>query len=180
MIPNDGMVPAEFHIWGVIKLGRHKNGTQYTKTILDRGFSIDVPSKAVLQSSNFSCTREETEIDLVVLPTSFFFGENIITRRELHEKAQKLYGLLTCPPEVGPALRLAHRHQNKDEILYVEMDPIFVPLTDRDPDKCHLSFVVVSMRSNGHHSSWLRSWDGRGGHAYRPEDLHVFMRPRPK
>jgi hypothetical protein len=180
MIPNDTMMPADFPVWRTIKLGMYQSGAAYLEALSEDGFAVDDRAKLVLQSPDFVCAPEPTLVDLIVAPGTEFFFERIAYRNELQERAQEEFGLLLCPAEVGPVLRLSLFEQKANEILYVEMDPITVYVDDRDLGHQRATFAVVNLQYGNTFIKELRGWNGKPDHAYRPEHLHVFMRPRPK
>ena len=113
---------AQFPTWRTITLGKEKTGIAYIKALSASRMPIHKDVREVLNSSEFSTSSIETDVDLVVL-TPVQLGLNQGTDFDVIRKRIEVVGLKLCPAEVGPALRLAYRDQPLGELLYIATDP---------------------------------------------------------
>lgn len=105
---------------------------------------------------------EDLRIDLGLTEDIEEFGS--VSTQEVWRRAREL-GLLLCPAEVGPYLRLAETDQSNLDQYFIGMEPI----------DCDGYSVVFELG----HSDWLfiGSHDADPGSYWFADDLIVFMLP---
>ena len=119
---------STFNLWRTIKLGTGLvTADDFRRALKAAGHGIGVWANDILGQRAFTASTKETEVDLVVVSVAELGFPNGATRQEIYRKAQEL-GLILCPPEVGPQLRLQYPDQPLNERLLIGMEPI----TDSD------------------------------------------------
>ena len=151
--------PIEMPVWKTVKLGTCKTPDEYRKALKKVGRRIGDLGDDIL--GRITCSKEEVDLDLVVLSVSDLGLKNSARYADICAKAQKL-GLELCPAEVGPALRLQYGDQPKDEWLHV--------LTT---DRSGLDEFTVE---NDGGELWLSGYDGPFEGVLDFESFFVFGR----
>lgn len=150
----------DFPVWKTITLGTFKSvdGLQaalrefYLREI--RGLSSFTSMEySLLRHGDFSPAPTSTEVDLVkVSPTDLGFVDTyeygkprpIVFLSDMVSRALE-YGLVVCPCEVGPQLRLQYENQPDNEWLEIVMKPLLVP---NGEFPLHMVFSVISYCTN--------------------------------
>jgi len=114
-----------------------------------------------------SSADKETEIDLVVVSNDDLGVKKGAYFKDTYKRALEL-GLVLCPNEVGPQLRLQYTDQPMGEWLLIAMDPI----EDSDGD---LSVFRVGRDGVG---AWLFGYYGHSGRRWSADSRFVFALPR--
>ncbi len=165
-----GLMPREkipnFPIWGSIKLGLHKSARAYCKEMKKAGVHIDPLAKDILDSSCFTVSKTETEVDIVIVSNADLGFEKGASHSTTCARAEE-FGLELCPAEVGPALRLAsYTGLLRGKWVIVAMNPI----TDSKGDYCVFDMVHI------HTGPWLNATRVHPN-PFRREGVHfAFMR----
>jgi hypothetical protein len=112
---------ADLPIWRTVALGAQPGVVRLREALQTPPFSLGDAASEIVGKS-LGGAREV--VGLVVLSVSEIgFDENGATLADVHARARQL-GFRLCPPEVGPALRLAYRDQPVGEFLHIAMKPI--------------------------------------------------------
>jgi hypothetical protein len=107
-----------------LKLGTFKNWGELKRAIEEAGMSISDRADDMADQPEFVLALEQAEVKLVcpsVSDLGFPEGSNY---RRIRDRAREL-GLFSCPPEVGPQLRLQCINQ-PSELIVIAMEPIIV------------------------------------------------------
>lgn len=116
-------IVCSFPTWKTIKLGTLKNVDAIRQALKAQGYSIGSWADDILGMPAFTVSQEETQLDLVVVTVSELGFKNGATRKDIYDRAFE-QGLLLCPSEVGPQLRLQYADQPMGEWMLVAMEPI--------------------------------------------------------
>jgi len=95
--------------WKTIELGIQSNVDGYREALKQNGFRIsdkanDIMGKLIVMNQSYT-------VDLVFVTVAELGFPAGATREDIYKRALSL-GLSLCPPEVGPALRLAYPDQS--------------------------------------------------------------------
>ncbi|MEK7149603.1 MAG: hypothetical protein AAB757_01345 [Patescibacteria group bacterium] len=113
-----------FPVWKTIKLGTDlKLADDFRKALKANGHRIDDWGNDILGKPAFTTADKETEIDLAVVSNAELGFKEGACVKDTYKRALEL-GLVLCPNEVGPQLRLQYTNQPMGEWLLVAMDPI--------------------------------------------------------
>ena len=157
-----------FPIFKTIKLGTGlKTVDDFRKALKANGQRIGDWGNDILGKPAFTMADKETEIDLVVVSNADLGFKEGAYLKDTYKRALEL-GLVLCPNEVGPQLRLQYTDQPMNEWLLVAMEPIKVS------DGALLVFYVV--RNDG--GSWLHGHNGHPGNRRYAGNRFVFALPR--
>lgn len=157
-----------FPVWKTIKLGTGlKTADDFRKTLKAGGHRIGDWGNDILSKPDFKVSDKEAEIDLVIVSNVDLGFKEGACLRDTYKRALKL-GLVLCPNEVGPQLRLQYTDQPMDEWLLIAMDSIKNSVGD-------LSVFDVVRYDSG---SWLFGDDGRPDDFWDSDDRFVFVLPR--
>jgi hypothetical protein len=113
----------------------------------------------------FMVSQEPTSVELVLMTVAELGFKTGAKRSDIYQRALEL-GFELCPPEVGPALRLAYADQPKNEWIWIGMEPI----TDSDGDPS--VFDVVRDGDD----RWLNASCGHPDYVWGGIDRCVFVR----
>ncbi len=105
-----------------IILGGQPNANGYCQDLRTGDFRITKHAFDLILAPTFTVSATALAVDLFVVPSTEL-ELRFPTDTEVYEAGQ-LRGLQLCPPEVGPALRLAYPDQPEYEYLYLAMSPI--------------------------------------------------------
>ena len=144
---------STFNLWRTIKLGTGlMTADDFRRALKAAGHGIGDWANYILGQRAFTASTKETEVDLVMVSVSELGFPNGATRQEIYQKAQEL-GLMLCPAEVGPQLRLQYPDQPLDQGFLIGMEPI----ADSD------GYPGVFRVGRGGGGSWLGSDYGYAG-----------------
>lgn len=141
MITNDG---SQFPTWKTIKLGTHSTVEELKDAIINAGHGLISWSAPILDEIAYKLATEEYELDLVKVTGRMLGFRNRAFRKEIFNSAV-VRGLIVCPAEVGPQLRLQYSEQPKGEIIHVAMEPI----------RSYYDIPRVFSVGRNHNGSWL-------------------------
>ncbi len=130
------------------------------KTEIKQKNIISKYAEFLLDSKDFTTSKNIEDIDLVRLTVKDLGFPSGATTDEIYKRAEEL-GLELCPPEVGPALRMAY---SVGEHLRIAMKQI----TDRGGDP-----GVFSLRRNGD-GLWLSASDAKPAYRWYAGSNFVF------
>ena len=157
-----------FPVWKTIKLGTDlKLADDFRKALKANGHRISDWGSDILGKPAFTVATKETEIDLAVVSNADLGFKEGDCLKNTHKRALEL-GLVLCPNEVGPQLRLQYANQPIDEWLLVAMDPI------KDSDGVLRLFNV----ERDGYGSWLYGFIGHSDYFWHGFDRFVFALPR--
>ncbi|HRY76966.1 MAG TPA: hypothetical protein P5524_02290 [Candidatus Paceibacterota bacterium] len=112
----------EFVIFKTITLGVYQSVSAYREALEKAGFRIGAWASDVLNGIQVS--QSQVQLDLVALSVADLGFKEAVQPDQIYARAKEL-GLELCPPEVGPALRLAYPDQPQGEWLGIAMELIF-------------------------------------------------------
>lgn len=193
------MIAKKFPIWKTIKLGTFKTVEEMQNAL--REFNrratewlpaFSQPDYSLIYHPDFALAPAPTEVDVVRVtcedlgfvdpnehgkPLQCFHLSDLVARgREC--------GLIECPAEVGPQLRLQHEDQRDGESIEIVMAPLFVP---NGQQFLHSVFVVdstcVSLHSPYSHHKTLHPLTAGprgeiGDERFFGNKFYLFMLPR--
>lgn len=107
-----------------IKLGIGANsGWELRSELLQKGIEVVGRAKELLEDKDFVVAKRETTIQLIVISVEDLGLENGGRYDDICLRINEL-GLMLCPAEVGPQLRLQYPEQPQDEWLTILMKPL--------------------------------------------------------
>lgn len=116
----------ELTTWKRIKLGTGlESAADFQRAIEEAGCKISYWGRNPINSSHFNVSSQETEVELVMVSNEDLGFESGAKEVETYARAKEL-GLVLCPSEVGPQLRLQYKDQPAGTILHIAMEPIIV------------------------------------------------------
>jgi hypothetical protein len=114
---------ARFQAWRRTTLGSY-NGVDAYRDALDAAkIKIGDVANEVLGRPAFSYVREKTDVELTVVSAAQLGVESESALVDVYGRARQI-GLVLCPAEVGPQLRLDYRDQPLGESLIIAMEPV--------------------------------------------------------
>ncbi|OGZ32058.1 MAG: hypothetical protein A3H02_02710 [Candidatus Niyogibacteria bacterium RIFCSPLOWO2_12_FULL_41_13] len=158
----------KFKTWKTIKLGTGLKATDdFRKVLNDNGFDISDWASDILGKPAFTVAAEKTEVDLVKVTVAELGFKKGARRDQIYKRTKEL-GLVLCPPEVGPQLRLQYQDQPNGEWILVGMKPI--------TGSC--GYLLVFRVERGDSGLWLNSYWSSFAYVWSPDDWWVFCLPR--
>lgn len=157
--------PKDFPIWRTITIGTDDKKS-LRKKLKDGGFYVFDWASDILGKRDCTISKEETELDLVVVSVAELGYKNGATTQQIYDRAEEL-GLELCPAEVGPQLRVAYTDQPKGEWIHVAMKSI------KDSDGDLLTFYVGR---GGDGVRYLDAYYVAPDHRWGFDDHFVFVR----
>ncbi|MDO8493130.1 MAG: hypothetical protein Q7S19_01120 [bacterium] len=115
--------------WKTITLGTGlKTGKEFLYALQKKGCGVSYYAMKMIESPTFASkiAPKELKIDLVVVEVADLDLKNGGTIKDIYTRAAKR-GLLPCPAEAGPQLRMQYRDQPVGERLVIAMDSIDLP-----------------------------------------------------
>ena len=110
---------------------------------------------------------EATEVDLVKVTVAELGFTKGARRDQIYERAKEL-GLVLCPSEVGPQLRLQYQDQPSGDWVFIGMEPI-------NASDSHPCVFSAGCYASG---LWLDGGWGRPDDVWFPVVPWVLVRPR--
>jgi hypothetical protein len=123
----DGRVTTGIATWKTITLGLHADVDALRDALKAMGCGIGDLAGDALDQPEFPLRTTRADVDLVVLSVAELGFDADAPMAAICARAARL-GLLLCPAEVGPQLRLQYPDQRVGEFLHIAMEPI---VTDR-------------------------------------------------
>lgn len=156
-----------FPLWKTIMLGTHDSAGGLREALNTAGFGVGDLAREALNRLVLTA-RPSTRLDLVVV-SGFEIGLTAANASlaEICSRAAAL-GLMLCPAEVAPQLRLQYPDQPAGEFLRVAMAPVATSRGD-------VGFVV----GNGGLGLLLIGADGRPDRLISPTVRFVFVHAGP-
>jgi hypothetical protein len=114
---------APFHIWRTTTLGSYKGVNAYRDGLDAAKIKIGDAADEILGRAEFPYAREETVVELAVVSAAELGVESESSLADFYNRARQL-GLMLCPAEVAPQLRLDYRDQPLGETLIIAMGPV--------------------------------------------------------
>lgn len=157
---------SQFQTWRTVKLGTHGTVEELKNAITSAGHNISDWSKDILGKPAFTLAGEESELELVKVTARELGFSKGATRKDIYNRAIE-QGLMICPAEVGPQLRLQYADQPIGEWVIIAMEPIID--SGGDPG-------MFSVRRDGDGESWLNTYCGNPGSVWGADSVFVFGR----
>jgi hypothetical protein len=114
---------APFHIWRTTTLGSYKGVNAYRDALDAAKIKIGDAADEILGRAAFPYAREKTVVELTVVSAAELGVESESSLADFYNRARQL-GLMLCPAEVAPQLRLDYRDQPFGETLIIAMEPV--------------------------------------------------------
>lgn len=124
-------------------------------------------ARDVLNSSAFTLTSIESELDLICISPNELGFKDGAYRKDIYQQALDR-GLTLCPLEVGPQLRLQHRNQPVRESLQIGMEP------QVDSDGHVSEFRVVHSSTDG--PLWLVGDHKHPDDFWKNDEYFIFVK----
>lgn len=163
--PFVSLAAAKFPIFKTITMGVYGSVKAYRDALTKAGFRVGDCASDIL--NKIRALQSQVQLDLVVRTVAELGFKGATRLDRIYTKAKEL-GLELCPPEVGPALRLAYPGQPYDEWLRIAMDPISASVGT-------LSIFKVAHDVDGR---WLDSSYVCPDDLWYPGHRFVFVLPR--
>jgi hypothetical protein len=122
-LSSDISTQARFQIWRTTTLGPYKGVDAYRNALDAAKIKIGNAADEILGRPAFPYVRGKTDVELTVVSAAELGVESESPLADIYNRARQL-GLVLCPPEVGPQLRLDYRDQPRGESLNIAMEPI--------------------------------------------------------
>jgi hypothetical protein len=113
----------EIQIWRTTTLGFHQGVDSYRDALDAAKMKIGDAADEILGRPAFLDAKEKTELELTVVSAADLGVESEAALADVYKQA-KQFGLVLCPAEVGPQLRLDYRDQPRGESLSIAMEPV--------------------------------------------------------
>ena len=114
---------ARFQIWRTTTLGSYKGVDAYRNALDAADIKIGDAANEILGGPAFPYVSGKTNVELTVLSAAELGVESESALADVYRRASQL-GLVLCPAEVGPQLRLDYRDQPLNESLVIAMEPV--------------------------------------------------------
>ena len=114
---------ARFQIWRRTTLGSYKGVDAYRDALDAAKIKIGVAADEILGRPAFPYVSGKMDVELTVVSAAELGVESESALADVYNRARQL-GLVLCPAEVGPQLRLDYRDQPLGESLIVAMEPV--------------------------------------------------------
>jgi hypothetical protein len=112
---------ADLPTWKTVTLGTQPSVIRLREALQTPPFALGDAANEIVGKS-LGGARETVSL-VVVAVSELGFDENGAPLADILARARQL-GFKLCPPEVGPALRLAYRDQPVGEFLHIAMKPL--------------------------------------------------------
>ena len=122
-LSSDISTQARFQIWRTTTLGPYKGVDAYRNALDAAKIKIGNAADEILGRPAFPYVRGKTDVQLTVVSAAELGVESESALADVYNRARQL-GLVLCPPEVGPQLRLDYRDQPLGESLTIAMEPV--------------------------------------------------------
>jgi hypothetical protein len=157
---------GRFQIWRTTTLGSYKGVNAYRDALDAAKIKIGDAADEILGRPAFPYVRGKTDLELTVVSAAELGVESESALADVYNRARQL-GLVLCPAEVGPQLRLDYRDQPLGESLIIGMEP--VNTYNGDP-------TILALMNFGTGLALVGS-DGRAEFMVRRHLLFVFALP---
>jgi hypothetical protein len=114
---------APFRTWRTTTIGSYKGVNAYRDALDAAKIKIGDAADEILGRDAFPYAREETVVELAVVSAAELGVESESSLADFYNRARQL-GLVLCPAEVAPQLRLDYRDQPRGETLIIAMEPL--------------------------------------------------------
>ena len=114
---------APFRTWRTTTIGSYKGVNAYRDAFDAAKIKIGDAADEILGRSAFPYAGEKTQVELIVVSAAELGVESESSLADFYNRAEQL-GLMLCPAEVAPQLRLDYRDQPFGETLIIAMEPV--------------------------------------------------------
>jgi hypothetical protein len=114
---------APFQIWRTTTIGSYKGVDAYRDALDAANIKIGDAANEIMGRPAFPYVTAKTEVELAVVSAAELGVESELPLADVYNRAGQV-GLVLCPAEVGPQLRLDYREQPLGESLIVAMEPV--------------------------------------------------------
>ena len=114
---------GRFQIWRTTTLGSHKGVDSYRDALEAAGIKIGDAADEILGRPAFPYVRNKTDVELTLVSAADLGVQSETALADVYKRAKE-FGLVLCPAEVGPQLRLEYRDQPRGESLNIAMEPV--------------------------------------------------------
>jgi len=114
---------APFRTWRTTTIGSYKGVSAYRDALDAAKIKIGDAANEILGRAAFPYAREKTVVELAVVSAAELGVESESSLADFYNRARQL-GLVLCPAEVAPQLRLDYRDQPRGETLIIAMEPV--------------------------------------------------------
>ena len=122
-------------------------------------------ARRMLCSSDFQLSQIPSTVELVALSTADLGFTNDVTLRDIIDHAQ-VFGLMHCPHETAPLLRMEYKYQLRGELLVVVTEAIELYGDD----------LRIFALTRDYIDRWLLGIDGNPNNTWSTRVRFVFMR----
>ena len=121
---------ARFQIWRRTTLGSYKGVDAYRDALDAAKIKIGDAADEILGRPAFPYVSGKMDVELTVVSAAELGVESKSALADVYNRARQL-GLVLCPAEVGPQLRLDYRDQPLGESLIIAMEPVNTTMESR-------------------------------------------------
>jgi hypothetical protein len=114
---------ARFQIWRTTTLGSYKGVDAYRDALDAANIKIGDAANEILGRPAFPYLTAKTKVEFAVVSAAELGVESELALADVYDRAKQL-GLVLCPAESGPQLRLDYRDQPRGETLIIAMEPV--------------------------------------------------------
>jgi hypothetical protein len=167
------LLPTSVHIGAMDK-------RELLRTLRERGVQFNRSAEVLFEDPRFTTLSERKTIEIAAVCVGALGFEGGATYEQLTARALQS-GLLECPLELGPRLRLPFLHQPESPPGF----PVTRKLGSAPPNSVTVASIPLDDRDETPKGFYLRKVDGvlwlRGyrswpGHVWSPDDTFVFSR----
>jgi hypothetical protein len=116
-------ISTQVRTWRTTTIGSYKGVNAYRDALDEAKIKIGDAADEILGRLAFPYVGEKTEVELTVVSAAELGVESESSLADLYSRARQL-GLMLCPAEVAPQLRLDYRDQSRGETLIIAMEPV--------------------------------------------------------
>jgi hypothetical protein len=114
---------GRFHVWRTTTVGSQRGVDSYRDALEAAKMKIGDAADEILGRPAFQYTKQKTQVELTLVSAAELGVASQSPLADVYQRATQL-GLVLCPPEVGPQLRLDYRDQPLGESLLIAMEPV--------------------------------------------------------
>ena len=114
---------APFRTWRTTTIGSYKGVNAYRDALDAAKIKIGDAADEILGRPAFPYVEKRTEVELAVVSAAELGVESESSLADFYNRARQL-GLMLCPADVAPQLRLDYRDQPFGETLIIAMEPV--------------------------------------------------------
>ena len=122
--PDQTRASVDIHAWKSIEIGTRKGVIAYRNALDSAAVRIGDSANEILGRPTFRyMTAKETVLLVIRSVAELGLESEAVSLADVYSRARRI-GLVLCPAEVGPQLRLDYANQPLGEVLHIAMEPV--------------------------------------------------------